>query len=977
GGGGAAGMERLLNAQDSAAEAVRGLGKIEPDEAARIFSEQSIAVANAVPKENAQAHFHDITQASRSVLTNVRQGGLQRDLTAYLNSRSGKIADLTVKGKRIVWGIDDTDKIIGPANSKVAAEQGTRWEQTKYRDIAPSFALLRHWNQIGQELAMSKSAREMIPPATTTDNVTLRGMYDNANVYDEANLEPARLVPLDKSNLAPVMVEASIYYNLATFPDARGSGTSQYNLRVCLYPRVALWNPYNVALELNPTIAEMFVNGNKDVELNFGGRVAPTRVPIPFGRGSTKMGADSTATGVDKSPEWYVGTILFSLPKTTLAAGETVVFSPDHADAYKIFNIASNTLSPNIAPDPSLYYWQDMTLKHAQKPQNFIEKPGASGESGGDNYLMALKDASRTRGRSTDNDFDRLPLMVYANTSLQAGGSDEMPVQWSAKNPVQVYSLPNTAAILPGDATPDVRTRDGFRFRWWNEDIQSNIAGSGQLRQASRHFQSAVIANWNPRAAYFCRTPWDNVTDVAPYFYGCYTRDLFDGEVDFRALAPRPRNGKMLGNPFGPPIEGTDQLVLFEVPRKETGIPSIGYLRHLKLSEFGWHPSYAIGNSLADPRTGRTTTSPVLKTSQEKSRNGWNQYLFGWADGRSGGGPDYWAMLNREILFHRPDDHFVVYDLSYEANFNLWDNYFLSTGTQTQKTEFLSNPDANPLPNGRMRLYPIGRNVERDLSDFHRAASKLMLDGGFNVHSISKEAWKAILASTGDTGYGSSDAIPFPRLLNPPEGEWLAGTPDSKEATGGFRSLSDYELDALAEQIVREVKERAPFFGLADFVNRRLVDTKHGDSGPLQAAIDAAGINSVFDARYPLDNETELPNVRFDNMSDATRLSQTLKPASTAWGIPGYLTQGDLLQVIGSTLTSRSDTFMIRAYGESVDAAGKVKARAWCEATVQRTPEPVTPDEAELNPAKAVDGRIDFGRHFKIVSFRWMSPDEV
>ena len=56
----------------------------------------------------------------------------------------------------------------------------------------------------------------------------------------------------------------------------------------------------------------------------------------------------------------------------------------------------------------------------------------------------------------------------------------------------------------------------------------------------------------------------------------------------------------MRGFPFGPPQEGPDAVVLFEVPRQEVGIPSLGYLRHLKISEFGWHPSYAIGNSLAD-----------------------------------------------------------------------------------------------------------------------------------------------------------------------------------------------------------------------------------------------------------------------------------------------------------------------------------------------------------------------------------------
>ena len=177
-------------------------------------------------------------------------------------------------------------------------------------------------------------------------------------------------------------------------------------------------------------------------------------------------------------------------------------------------------------------------------------------------------------------------------------------------------------------------------------------------------------------------------------------------------MMPRVKDGRMMGNPFGPPLAGQDAVVLFEVPRAEIGIPSLGFLRHLKLSEFGWHPSYAVGNSLADPRVGRTSTSPILSSSREKANNGWNQYLFGWGSGdRAGRGPDYWAMLTRQILFNRPTDHFVVYDLSYEVNFNLWDNYFVSTGSPGRKVDFVEDPQDSPLPNGRMSLYGTGSDV--------------------------------------------------------------------------------------------------------------------------------------------------------------------------------------------------------------------------------------------------------------------------
>ena len=76
------------------------------------------------------------------------------------------------------------------------------------------------------------------------------------------------------------MTEGSIYYNLATYQERRG----EYRLRICLYPRIALWNPYNIRLDLDEAIAELFVNGNKDVELQFGSPTDTTSAAIGFGR---------------------------------------------------------------------------------------------------------------------------------------------------------------------------------------------------------------------------------------------------------------------------------------------------------------------------------------------------------------------------------------------------------------------------------------------------------------------------------------------------------------------------------------------------------------------------------------------------------------------------------------------------------------------------------------------------------------------
>jgi len=132
------------------------------------------------------------------------------------------------------------------------------------------------------------------------------------------------------------------------------------------------------------------------------------------------------------------------------------------------------------------------------------------------------------------------------------------------------------------------------------------------------------------------------------------------------------------------------------------------------------------------------------------------------------------------------------------------------------------------------------------------------------------------------------------------------------------------------------IDERGPFLSLADFVNRLLTEGVTGEKGALEVA---------------------------------------LKPESKAWGAPVYLTQADLLQAIGAGISARSDTFVVRAYGETV-VNGQVRARAWCEAIVQRFPEPIRPDASGVNPQKG-DGKPDFGRRFKIKSFRWLNRNEI
>jgi hypothetical protein len=253
-----------------------------------------------------------------------------------------------------------------------------------------------------------------------------------------------------------------------------------------------------------------------------------------------------------------------------------------------------------------------------------------------------------------------------------------------------------------------------------------------------------------------------------------------------------------------------------------------------------------------------------------------------------------------------------------------------------------------------------------------------MVDGAFNVNSARVDAWRALLGSTRLAGYATGENVPFPRVLDAPDDAWKNGdATDRGGVWAGHRELTRDEIQQLAEAITREVKLRGPFLSLADFVNRRLAEDETGHAGTLQAAIDKAGLNSGMTAAYPLNNQYSLPDYTHpDHIPDATLMEQTLKPASKAWGAPNWLTQADVLQVLGPVLSARSDTFVIRAYGDAVDHTGKVTARAWCEAILQRMPEPLDPDASGINPRLAgEDG--DFGRRFVMTSFRWLTPAAI
>ncbi|HEY9248429.1 MAG TPA: hypothetical protein VIO38_04830, partial [Rariglobus sp.] len=237
---------------------------------------------------------------------------------------------------------------------------------------------------------------------------------------------------------------------------------------------------------------------------------------------------------------------------------------------------------------------------------------------------------------------------------------------------------------------------------------------------------------------------------------------------------------------------------------------------------------------------------------------------------------------------------------------------------------------------------------------------------------------------------------------------------------------TDTQVRALAEAIVKQVRLRGPFVSLSHFINRALVpatttDDPHGLGfyGALQAALDHpdVAINTLSfpvsptgaaeddRVRIPTSTQVDVPDTHTDRFrrgtwalyADGVNFTAglpTLPPVppateptpivSRSTGIPGWLTQADVLQAIGPVLAARSDTFLVRTYGEVINPVTQtVTGRAWCEAVVQRTADYVQSGTAsagnlpEETGAALMDVNRRFGRQFKIVSFRWLNASDI
>ncbi|MEI6655286.1 MAG: hypothetical protein WCP45_10990, partial [Verrucomicrobiota bacterium] len=284
---------------------------------------------------------------------------------------------------------------------------------------------------------------------------------------------------------------------------------------------------------------------------------------------------------------------------------------------------------------------------------------------------------------------------------------------------------------------------------------------------------------------------------------------------------------------------------------------------------------------------------------------------------------------------------------------------------------------------------------------YQTVASKLEVQGMFNINSVSVEAWKAILgqsrnlavpylSATGTTTAGNTSSTTYPRTSIAGDEATDSGSQSSNPLFpqavefAGHRALTESQVAALAEEIVKEIRKRGPFLSLSEFVNRRLSSDKDLAVGSvIQRALD----NLAELGSSPKNPFSEIQKTAFHITSPpAGKTDYKFPEAALGWsafGVPGWVRQADILTPIAPIISARDDTFTIRAYGDSRDrnAPDKIVARAWCEVVVKRQAEYVDPvDPVAITPMSAKmtsAANKRFGRHYEIVSFRWLSGKEI
>ncbi|MCH7225975.1 hypothetical protein [Haloferula sp. A504] len=985
--------------------------------ARKAVTRQSMALIEDDNPVEPDRRFHDFSTNAVGLLTNTATGGWRKDLS-ILSERWDDI-NARYPGRRLPLfrfspEDGDTSSVQKPTVSNHTPAQSLFYPWSSYSLTSP-----QKWPNTWH--AASSSWQSLVNFATLYRDFT----YSNGAVESPFIWAPVmkwrwRGSEKDATDqefydynhtprIHPILARFQfiVYVRATNDPNRPG----RYRTDLIYSPVVTLWNPYNVRLTIdNPGAPSsgvviggkrsfpaaftaqplnrysnpfniplreyrMLSNGNfqyMDTNGNFGGEYDNH---LPENRDLYNPDGSRANTLVDLRT-WGI-----NLPngELTFEPGEVRMFTPD-GDAERRFGgtaIGTKDGYQPAAPSglpvtirngnlgPNDFFWYVLKNEVYTQPFRF-RSPGRGfnvsfGMSTGNSYtqgtlysgvseemmsMTALTNAKRAKVYWPDQDFEPHGYTVAEIASVPA-------------MPLYSITIGPRFTIGTGTGTPQSRPTKGF--------VQSDPLAGMSLVDPGADSPNSHPANGNFEISYdtlaFGSTLTPNLSDREGFIVTGYQSGDGLSRIITHELPLRP-------------IASLVELQAWN-PRGKNPMPP--YQTHL------------IGNSDATPMIPGDAIVPPVMTPDNPAEN-------------------------------------LQHDDAYCANHLLFDDFFFSSiaprpvdfgnniarDIETVYRDFLNGEQ--PLTNRAYKPISIDTNlsdgdVTRLVGDivnsprgdgWMKVASRLEVDGMFNVNSTSVDAWRGLLGharSMDEIAYHSENGIapldgdddrphPVTRAALAPDIEAGSdGAGENSEVTG-FRRLTDAQITDLAEKIVEQVRLRGPFLSLSEFVNRQL--GSDGDlalAGAVQSAINSLEDDPMSVLRDPgsfLSDDTMASKAAAGSQVDGARLAgvdyefEEAAEGSSLYGLPGWIRQADVLRPIAPVLSARDDTFTVRAYGDARDADGNVTARAWCEATVRRQRDFV--DSAD--PADATDGpsselnRI-FGRRYQVVSFRWLSGDEV
>ncbi|MGE9267916.1 MAG: hypothetical protein ACQKBY_07445, partial [Verrucomicrobiales bacterium] len=901
--------------------------------------------AHFADDESYKSLFHDLAVNSTGLLTNVTRGGFRKDLSMELERDSP--SDYPLKGNHASSRPD-------PRLYTVASPVG--------RD-EPGINLMELWLYYNLYKELN----------TSTASYTTGGQIPAGT--DVLNLDSNRSVAIADPFLTvkqpPIISYQAIFSFETKTKQVEGGGTA-YELRLVVDPVLTVWNPLDVPVVL-PSSANYAIKYwmiPYDINVSINGQ-APVRCPLISSLSKTTLSGDDDYN--------YMSVTVGREQPMVLRPGEVVKMSQTSK------RNESQKIGHNIHAKAGFEYADGVSLPVRDLNGNNIElnandtisytlSPNdlTSGKHGGSGNSLS-------GGNNHSGHFALTMNGVYLNTR-----DDD------AYNVGGVYIDGGSGGYRGdvGERSNGTKPKSERQIATDHPDVFKTFAGASQTRELS----AASISNLKAPImlfSYNVKTEYSSelgTKALARYNPSCQYNDFYDLSQAERDLMPFEVNITPLTSWINNQIElsangngyfgggynaefGVPRYTAFSVPRQP--VISLGALQHSRANGFvstrptGYHRpllpqiSHAIGNSLAP------SVLPPDKTS---------------------------GTLASPLSAQRP-----LADHSYLANRALWDDWFFSSiapergGNSQKEVASLFFNGEEPLRNARYRpeLYDqsasevlnrlFAASDVRDEATFLSAAH-LRVEGLFNVNSTSVEAWKTVLSALRDRALVerddnggrelSTDAngkTPVASLLSSQD-ENAPGDAGPNAYWDGRRLLEEEEITELAEELVKEIRRRGPFLSLADFVNRRPGNDKElARAGALQSAIDRSTINDDHSTRQV-------------QSGDASRFAfPEAEEGPLSQGAADLVDQADILTPIAPYLSARSDSFVIRAYGEAVGPDGTVTARAWCEATVERAgaylDEADEPDTLPDDLASQVNQV--FGREFRLVSFRWLSKEEV